>query len=102
MVARTRKTVSKPAAKPSARKAHTLRNAANSGDRRRLLVAMRNLIADKLDEGKVSPRDLAALTKRLADLSNDIDAIDKAAAVNDPVAVALDVEDETFDDEPEH
>lgn len=91
----------KPAAKPAGktRATYTLRNAANSGDRRRLLVAMRNLIADNLDAGGISPRDLAALTKRLADLSADIDAIDKAARTDDPVAKALEVEDEPLDEQ---
>lgn len=93
MVARTRKTASKPAA----RKPRTLRNAANSGDRRRLLVAMRNLIADRLDKGDVAPRDLSSLIKRLADLSEAIDAIDRAARTDDPVARALDVEDDILD-----
>lgn len=93
MVTRTRKTTSETAA----RKPRTLRNAANSGDRRRLLVAMRNLIADRLDKGDVAPRDLSSLIKRLADLSEAIDAIDRAARTDDPVARALDVEDDILD-----
>lgn len=47
MVARTSKTTRSK----SASKSHRVSNAAASGDRRRLLVAMRNLIAEKLDEG---------------------------------------------------
>ncbi|MBT1173570.1 hypothetical protein JS528_09505 [Bifidobacterium sp. MA2] len=60
---------------------------------------MRNLIADKLDEGNVAPRDLSSLIKRLADLSEAIDAIDKAAKTDDPVSRALDVEDAILDDD---
>ncbi|MDU2421288.1 MAG: hypothetical protein E7D48_04125 [Bifidobacterium scardovii] len=93
MVARTRKASSSSTVRTS----RTLRNAANSGDRRRLLVAMRNLIADRLDKGDVAPRDLSSLVKRLSDLSEAIDRIDKAAATNDPVSRALDTEDELFD-----
>ena len=71
---------------------------AASGDRRRLLVAMRNLIAEKLDEGSISSRDLASLTKRLADMSAEIEAIDKASNGHDPAMQALDTEDERLDE----
>ena len=67
-------------------------------DRRRLLVAMRNLIAEKLDEGSISSRDLASLTKRLADMSAEIEAIDKASNGHDPAMQALDTEDERLDE----
>ncbi|KAB8289320.1 hypothetical protein DSM100688_0400 [Bifidobacterium ramosum] len=77
----------------------TVRNAANSGDRRRLLVSLRNLIADQLDSGKVSPRDLAALTKRIVDITEQIEAIDMAEAEKEnPVATALNVADEPLGD----
>lgn len=79
------------------RTVHTIRNAANSGDRRRLLVALRNRIADDLDSGRVQSRDLASLSKRLMDIAREIDAIDKADAANDQVSLALDVDDEIID-----
>lgn len=94
MVARTPKTTR---SKPSSR-SRRVSNAAASGDRRRLLVAMRNLIAEKLDEGSISSRDLASLTKRLADISADIEAIDKASNEHDPAMRALDTEDERLDE----
>ena len=81
----------------SASKSHRVSNAA-AGDRRRLLVAMRNLIAEKLDEGSISSRDLASLTKRLADMSAEIEAIDKASNGHDPAMQALDTEDERLDE----
>lgn len=81
----------------SASKSHRVSNAAASGDRR-LLVAMRNLIAEKLDEGSISSRDLASLTKRLADMSAEIEAIDKASNGHDPAMQALDTEDERLDE----
>lgn len=89
MVVRTSKTTRSKTASRSRR----VSNAAASGDRRRLLVAMRNLIAEKLDEGSISSRDLASLTKRLADISAEIEAIDKASNGHDPAMQALDTED---------
>lgn len=94
MVARTPKTTR---SKPSSR-SRRVSNAAASGDRRRLLVAMRNLIAEKLDEGSISSRDLASLTKRLADISAEIEAIDKASNEHDPAMQALDTKDERLDE----
>lgn len=94
MVARTPKTTR---SKPSSR-SRRVSNAAAFGDRRRLLVAMRNLIAEKLDEGSISSRDLASLTKRLADISAEIEAIDKASNEHDPAMQALDTEDERLDE----
>lgn len=94
MVART----SKATRSKSASKSHRVSNAAASGDRRRLLVAMRNLIAEKLDEGSISSRDLASLTKRLADMSAEIEAIDKASNGHDPAMQALDTEDIRLDE----
>lgn len=94
MVTRTSKTTRSKTASRSRR----VSNAAASGDRRRLLVAMRNLIAEKLDEGSISSRDLASLTKRLADISAEIEAIDKASNEHDQAMQALDTEDERLDE----
>lgn len=89
---------SKPARSNTMSKSHRVSNAAASGNRRRLLVAMRNLIAEKLDEGSISSRDLASLTKRLADISAEIEAIDRASNEHDPAMQALDTEDERLDE----
>ncbi|GAB3292966.1 hypothetical protein [Pseudoclavibacter terrae] len=43
-------------------------------DRAALLSAMRDLIATQLDKG-VAPRDLASLTKRLADISEELEKL---------------------------
>ena len=94
MVARTSKTTRSKTASRSRR----VSNAAASGDRRRLLVAMRNLIAEKLDEGSISSRDLASLIKRLADISAEIEAIDKASNEHDQAMQALDTEDERLNE----
>lgn len=87
---------SKAGASRSTRHQRTIRNAANSGDRRRLLVAMRNRIADDLDAGRVASRDLASLTKRLMDIAAEIERIDRALSRDNPVADALDTADEPF------
>ena len=50
--------------------------AVRSGDRYATLVAMRDKIAETID-GTESGRDIAALTKRLAEVMAEIDAIPK-------------------------
>lgn len=54
--------------------------AAESGDRREELVAMRVRIAGAIDDEKTPARDLAALTRRQIDIAKEIEAIDKQAA----------------------
>ncbi len=67
----------RPNEKAPAKKAPvTVDSAAKSGDRRALLVAMRDRIATTVAGEKCPPRDLAALTKRLQDIAADIDTID--------------------------
>ena len=46
--------------------------------RRELLTALRDKIADALDSG-VAARDLAALAKRLVDVSDQLELVDMAA-----------------------
>jgi hypothetical protein len=64
----------------------SITEAARSGDPRRLLEAMRDLVATQLDEG-VPPRDMASLTKRLREITEDIAELD-AAEKGDAVGVA--------------
>ena len=85
----------------AARKTHTISNAAKSGNRRRLLVAMRNRIASDLDAGRIASRDLASLTKRLMDIAAEIERIDKGTSKANPVADALDMADEPIGDDDE-
>lgn len=59
--------------------AQSVVSAASSGDHRALLVAMRDRIADTVDDSDCAARDLAALTKRLSDIARDIEAIDARA-----------------------
>lgn len=55
-----------------------------SGSRLDVLTAMRAHVAKAIDDG-ASPRDLAALTKRLSDIDSEVRALE---ADNDPVAEA--------------
>lgn len=56
----------------------TVSEAAASGDMRDLLVAMRTRVASAVESENTSPRDLAALTRRLLEIAKDIEAIDAA------------------------
>jgi hypothetical protein len=56
----------------------TVSDAAASGDMRGLLVAMRTRVAQAVESKDTSPRDLAALTRRLLEIAKDIEAIDAA------------------------
>lgn len=51
-----------------------------SGSTRNVLVATRDRVATAVDDANTPARDLAALTKRVADLTKEIEAIDARAA----------------------
>lgn len=57
-------------------KPRSVADAAKTGTRRDLLVAMRDRIAVAVSSPECPPRDLAALTRRLQDIAKDIEAID--------------------------
>lgn len=50
--------------------------AASNGTPRQLLVAMRDRVATAVQDEDTAARDLAALTRRLREISKDIEAID--------------------------
>jgi ribosome-binding protein aMBF1 (putative translation factor) len=70
--------------------------AAKAGTPRELLVAMRDRIAKAVEDEKTSPRDLAALTRRLSEVVRDIEQID-ARERQEAAAGAGEVADEPFD-----
>lgn len=70
--------------------------AAESGDRRALLVSMRERIARTVSDPDCPPRDLAALTRRLQDISKEIEAMDLRAKREGDSSV---VDDEEWDEE---
>ena len=58
----------------------SVESAAAEGSTRDLLVAMRARIAVAVDDVNTPARDLAALTKRLADVVREIESIDARVA----------------------
>lgn len=69
--------VAKPTDAP-ARKM-SVAQAAETGDHRALLVAMRERIAQAVSNPECPPRDLASLTRRLQDVAKEIEALDLRA-----------------------
>jgi len=58
------------------------------GTRRDLLVALRDLLWDALNDPRTQPRDLSPLTLRLKELQAEIAAIDEVA--KSPASVVVD------------
>lgn len=65
----------------------SLLDAVRTGDRRTALVALRDYIASSLDETK-SKRDAAALTKRMMEVMEAIDALPDPEAEASPLDAA--------------
>jgi hypothetical protein len=59
----------------------TLAQAANSNDRRALLVALQKRVAAAVEDASTRPRELAALARQLRDLSLEIEMIDEREAI---------------------
>lgn len=71
--------------------------AADSGDHRSLLVAMRERIARTVSDPDCPPRDLAALTRRLQEIAKEIEAID--LRMKEEAKEGANVPDEEWDSE---
>lgn len=72
--------------------------AASDGSRLELLVAMRARVASAVEDPNTPPRDLAALTRRLLEIANEIAAIEaQMELAEDSVAAASALPDEDFD-----
>jgi hypothetical protein len=63
---------------PARKRAATVSAAAEGGDRRELLVALRSRIAKSVEDPNTAARDLAALSRRLLEIAKDIEALDAA------------------------
>lgn len=87
--------VAKAAPKPPA-KPKTVAQAAKSGVKRELLVAMRDRLAEAVSND-CPPRDLASLTKRLQDITRDIELLDATAADDAERNAADDDYDDSYD-----
>lgn len=83
------------AADEVATKPKSITEAASVGTHRELLVAMRDRIAKAVEDPNCPPRDLASLSRRLHELSKDIEQHDAVEAQE--VARGGSVSDEAFD-----
>lgn len=70
-------------------------DAAASGDRRKLLVALRDRIAKAVQDSDCPPKDLSPLTRQLAAIAKEIEGIDLAD--KQEAERAGDIADEAFD-----
>lgn len=70
----------------------TVTEAASNGSPRELLAAMRDRVARDVESPNTPARDLAALTRRLLEITREIELIDSKEADDE-----LDVGDERFD-----
>lgn len=55
-------------------------DAAKSSDPRALLIALRDRVAEAIDHEFTPPRDLAALSRRLLEISKELETLDTADA----------------------
>jgi hypothetical protein len=69
--------------------------AAKSGNRRKLLMAMRDRIAQTISDTDCPPRDLASLTRRLQDIAKEIDQLDLLDS--ESRSVVAETDDDPFD-----
>ncbi len=76
----------------------TVGGAAKSGDRVALLVAMRDRIAQTIEDPKCPPRDLSSLSRRLMEIANELEGI-AASGSESGIGVAASTADEGFDAE---
>lgn len=74
-------------------KPKSVTQAAKGGVKRELLVAMRDRVATAVEDPATPARDLAALTRRLVEIADRIEAID----AHEEDELAAEVEDGDFD-----
>ena len=73
-----------PAAAPRRRPAQqSVKSAAESGSHAELLVALRSRIAADIDNPNTPPRDIAALSRRLLEISSDLEMLAAAEKADD-------------------
>lgn len=77
-------------------KPKTIEQAAAVGDELAMLLATRARIAKTLDSPKCPPRDLAALSRRLVDINQEIKALE-AQEGGDDLSEAANTPDASFD-----
>lgn len=72
----------------------TVAYAAEHGDRRALLLALRRRLAKALEDDRTQPRDFSPLTLRLKEIAAELEALGEAEA--GPIAEAAASPDEPF------
>lgn len=77
----------------------TITEAAEAGDQRELLVAMRRRVAETVQDPTCPPRDLSSLSRRLQELSREIEAIDVKARQEAEEDGGSSTPDEEWDEE---
>lgn len=87
----------KPDETPTPKQPRRVDEAAKSGDHLALLVAMRDRIATAVSRDDCPPRDLASLTRRLADIAKDIETLQLARTQDRERDQHNDSADATFD-----
>jgi hypothetical protein len=73
----------------------TVAKAAESGDERELLLALRDRVACAVGDPKCSPRDLAPLSRRLQEISQELRTLD--IRIETEAEAASDGDDEAWD-----
>lgn len=87
----------KPDEKPPKKSKKTVSQAAEGGDRRELLVSMRSRLAKAVEDVNTPARDLAALSRRLLEVANEIEQIDLSDG-DDEVGKAAATPDSEWDE----
>jgi hypothetical protein len=80
---------------PTSGRPLTVTQAARSGDRRELLLALRVRVAQSVEDPRTPAQALAALSRRLLDIAREVEAID-AKDPGDAVGVAAATPDEEW------
>ena len=80
MAARKQLRAVAPTERAPKRAPKTVTQAAANGTQRELLVALRDRVAKDVENPNTAARDLAALTRRLMEISRDIEALDAREA----------------------
>lgn len=94
MGARKLKVVPEEPSMPASEPVAASVKSAAAGSYRDLLVALRDNIAGQIDAG-IQARDLAALSRRLLEISKELEGLD-AAEKGDDIGEAADTPDEAF------
>ena len=72
-----------PSERAPRKKKLTVTQAAKGNDRRELLVALRDRVAETVEDPNCPPRDLAALSRRLQDIAKEIAVLDSVNEEDD-------------------